>query len=95
MKRFAFKTIIFSLFILLNFILINSIYLGLLMLTDWDCRKRIESLKFNNADFELLALGASTTSCGIDTEYLTDMGIKSYNLALDGATIKTSYFMSR
>lgn len=92
MKRFAFKTIIFSLFIALNFILINSIYLGLLMLTDWDCRKRIESLKFNNPDFELLALGASTTSCGIDTEYLTDMGIKSYNLALDGATIKTSYF---
>ncbi len=92
MRRFAFKTIVFSLFLALNFILINSIYLGLLILTDWDCKKRIESLKFNNADFDLLALGASTTSCGIDTKYLTDIGIKAYNLALDGATIKTSYF---
>jgi hypothetical protein len=91
MKKFAIKVSIFSLIYLSFFILINIIYIGTLALTDWDCQKRIESLKFHNPDFELLVLGASTSSCGIDTEYLTSAGIKSYNLAIGGNSIRTCY----
>lgn len=61
------------------------------MSTDWDFRKRLESLKFNNPDFELLVLGASAAMDAFDTELLTSNGIKSYNLAIDGNTVRTSY----
>jgi len=59
--------------------------------TDFDFKKRFESMNFNNPDFELLVLGASTSLDAFDTELLTSNGIKSYNLAIGGSSIRTSY----
>lgn len=91
MKKLAKRFLIFTGFFLVFSILINSVFLGILALTDWDCIKRIESLKFDNPDYELLVLGASLTEYGIDTELLTSKGIKSFNLSLVGSSVKTSY----
>ena len=74
------------------FSLINLLYLVVIINTDWDFRKRMESINFENPDFGLLVLGASTALDGIDTQYLTSKGIKSYNLALGGSTTKTNYY---
>lgn len=61
------------------------------MLTDWDFRKRLESLNLPAPDFELIVLGSSLPEYGIDTELLTSEGIKSYNLAQIGNPIRSSY----
>lgn len=71
--------------------MINFIFLGIIAFTDWDCKKRLESLKFENPDFELLVLGDSYAEYGVDTELLTSRGIKSYNLALVGNSVRSSY----
>jgi len=61
------------------------------MSTDEGFMKRLQSLKFDNPDFELLVLGTSFAEYGIDTELLTSQGIKSFNLALGGNSLQTSY----
>jgi hypothetical protein len=61
------------------------------MLTDWDFKKRIESMKFENPDFELLVLGNSFPEYGVDTELMTANGIKSYNLGIVGSSDETSF----
>ncbi len=91
MKRFAGKLSSFGLFFGVFFILINFIFLGIIALTDWDCKKRLESIKFENPDFELLVLGDSYAEYGVDAELLTSRGIKSYNLALVGNSVRSSY----
>ena len=68
-------------FFTLFFILINLFYFGIIASTDWDFKKRLESLRFDNPDFELLVIGNSFPGYGIDTEFLTSHGIKSYNLS--------------
>ena len=42
-------------------------------------------------DYDLLVLGASGAMDAVDTEMLTENKIKSYNLAMDGNTIRTCY----
>jgi hypothetical protein len=91
MKTFTRKALYFTLFFLLFSLVLNSIFLGLIATTDWDFIKRRESLNWENPDFELLVLGNSLSEYGIDTELLTSEGIKSFNLALVGSSIKTSY----
>lgn len=91
MKKFVKKVLFFSLFFLLFFIFLNSVFLGILVLTDWDFRKRIESLNFVNPDFELLVLGSSLPEYGIDTELLSAELIKSYNLSLIGNPVRSSF----
>ncbi len=91
MKKFIFKLFYFGIFFTLSFIIINVIFLFSIITTDWGIKKRIESLRFDNPDFELLVLGASTSLDGFDAELLTFNGIKTYNLALGGTTVKTSY----
>lgn len=91
MKRFVKKIFFFSSFFCVLFILYNTLFLGILLLTDWDFKKRLESLNFVNPDFELLVLGSSLPEYGIDTEFLTEHLMKSYNLALHGNPLKTSY----
>lgn len=91
MKRFAVSAFSFLLFFVLFSLVINSIYLGIIMTSDWDFRKRIESIRFKNPDFDLLVLGSSIAQYGVDTELLTTKGIKSYNLALVGSSVKTYY----
>lgn len=91
MRKFVIESLFFILFFSFFAIVINILYLGIIGSTDWEFRKRLEELKFENPDFELLVLGASTALDAIDTELLTSKGIKSYNLALGGNTIRTSY----
>lgn len=59
--------------------------------SDWDFIKRKESLNFQNPDYELLVLGSSLAEYAFDTEILTSEGIRSYNLALVGSSVKTNY----
>jgi hypothetical protein len=91
MKKFARKSLLFTLFFTFFFVLINSIYLGVIALTDWDFMKRLESLRFTNPDFELLVVGNSFPEYGVDAEFLTSQGIKSYNLGIVGSSDETSY----
>lgn len=90
MKRFVKKIFFFSSFFFVLFILYNTLFLGIILLTDWDFKKRLESLNFVNPDYELLVLGSSLPEYGIDTEFLTEHFMKSYNLALHGNPLKTS-----
>lgn len=87
MKRFLYNAAVFSAI----FIIINVFYLTILVLTDWGFKKRIETLNLNNPDFELVVLGNSSAWDGIDTKLLSSSGIKSYNLAIGGSSIKTNY----
>lgn len=91
MKNFIKKSVLFTFLFAIFFVLVNVIYILVIAHTDFDFRKRLESLRFKNPNFELLALGASTTLDGIDTEYLTLAKMNSYNLALGGSTVKTNF----
>ena len=91
MKKFLVKASLFYIYFVAFFIVINVLYAGLLVLTDFNVKKRLEELSFENPDFELLVLGASMASDGIDTKYLSLHGIRSYNLAIDGSNYKTNY----
>lgn len=91
MKKFLIRISNFLFFFLGFFVLINILYLGIIAATDWDFRKRIESIKFTDPDFDLLVLGNSLSQYGFDTELLTSKGIKSYNLAIIGNSDETSF----
>jgi hypothetical protein len=91
MRKFVNKAIFFLLFFIGLSVLINSLYLLLITKTDWNFAKRIESIRWEDPDFELLALGTSLGDYGLDAELLTKEGIKSFNLALVGGSIQTSY----
>jgi hypothetical protein len=91
MKKFIIKSFVFAVFFTVYFILINVIYFGIIATTDFDFIKRWESLKFDNPNFELLVLGASTSMDAIDPELFDSNGIKSYNLAIGGSSIRTNY----
>jgi hypothetical protein len=91
MNKFIKDSLFFVLFFAIFFALVNIFYLGLLVSVDEGFKKRLQSLKFDNPDFELLVLGTSFAEYGIDTEYLTTHGIKSFNLALAGNSFETSY----
>jgi hypothetical protein len=91
MKNVIKKTIFFALFFILFSVIINSVFLTIIAYTDWDFKKRLESLRFDNPDFKLLILGASLAEYGIDTELLTSQGTKSFNLAFVGSSNNTSY----
>jgi len=92
MMRFAGKTLLFMLFFAIFFSMTNFCFLSLLKYTEVNFKKILQSLKFENPDYELLVLGTSFAEYGIDTELITSEGIKSFNLALEGASFKTSYY---
>jgi hypothetical protein len=85
-KKFIFKVSVF----ISIFILINALYLALVAFTDWNFKKRIESLTFKDPSFDVLILGNSLAMDGFDTELMTSSGLKSYNLAIGGSSLKTS-----
>jgi len=91
MKKFIRKSFLFALFFIALSVLINAIFLVVIFTTDWDFVKRLESLRFENPDFKMLVLGSSLAEYGIDTELLTSNGVKSYNLALVGSSVRTNY----
>jgi hypothetical protein len=86
MKKFLYKSSVF----ILIFVVINALYLALIAFTDWNFKKRIESLTFKNPEFDVLILGNSLAMDGFDTELMTSAGLKSYNLAIGGSSLKTS-----
>jgi len=91
MKNIIVRLIYFLLFFSVFSIVINSVFLIVITSTDWDFRKRTESLQFESPDHDLLVLGSSLAEYGIDTELLTKKGINSFNLALTGSSVKTNY----
>jgi hypothetical protein len=91
MNKFLIRLSVCSFFFMIYFSIINLLFLGIIVYTDFDFRKRLETLKFENPNFELLVLGKSLALDGIDTELLTSNGIKSYNLALGGSSLRSNY----
>jgi len=90
MRKFVKKALFFLLFFIVLSVLINSVYLLIITRSDWNFAKRIESIRWDNPDFELLAFGTSLADYGLDAELLTREGVKSFNLALVGGSILTS-----
>ncbi len=88
MKSFIVKSLLFLLYFALFFVIVNASYTILLIKTDYNFKKRIETLKFENPDYKLLGFGASTMLDALDAELLCKYDIKSYNLAIDGNTVK-------
>lgn len=91
MKKFLLRSAGFAAFLIVFFILLNAIYVAVLTSASFNVKNRLESLRFDNPDYKLLVLGASTTSDGVDTKLLSENGFKSYNLAIGGSTVRTSY----
>jgi hypothetical protein len=91
MNKFLTRLSVCSFFFIIFFSTINLLFLGIIVFTDFDFRKRLETLNFENPNFELLVLGKSLALDGIDTEFLTSNGIKSYNLALGGSSLRSNY----
>lgn len=91
MRKFAKKTLYFLLFFLAFSLVLNSIYLWVIATTDWNFAKRIESIRWEDPDFEAIILGTSLADFGVDAELLTKNGLKSFNLALVGGTMRTNY----
>ncbi len=92
MREYIKKVITFSVFFVSFFMLVNLIFTIILIKTDWDVRKRIESINFKDPKFDLLVLGNSLSEYGVDTELLTSYGVRAYNLSLIGNPVSTSYF---
>lgn len=91
MRNLAKKALYFLLFFIAFSIVMNSIYLLVIARTDWNFAKRIESLRWDNPDFEAVVLGTSLADYGVDAQLLTDNGLKSFNLALVGGSMRTNY----
>lgn len=85
------KSVLFVVFFALFTLVINGLFLAVIANTDWEYIKRRETLNFQEPTFDLLVVGTSLAEYGIDTKYLTEKGIESYNMSLVGSSIKTSY----
>lgn len=83
MYRFLLKIFFFVVAVLVC----NALYLVIVIKTDFNFKKRLETLNFENPTYELLVLGNSLALDGIDTELLTENGYDSYNMALAGSSI--------
>lgn len=92
MSGYIRKVIIFGIFFFSFFVLVNLVFTIILIKTDWDVKKRIESINFIDPGFDLLVLGNSLSEYGVDTELLTSYGIRAYNLSIIGNPVSTSYF---
>ncbi len=90
MKKFVIKLVCFLGFFALFFVLINIIFLASIAKTDYDFKKRLESIKFEDPVFDLLVLGASTAEDAFDAELFKANGFSCYNLAIGGSTIRTN-----
>jgi hypothetical protein len=95
MRSFFSRVIQFVILFLLFFILINGIFLLVIIKTDWDFTKRLESLNLTEPNFSLLVFGSSLSQYGVDTELLTKKGIESYNMAMVGSSAKTNFIQLR
>lgn len=79
-----------SLFIII-IIFFNIAYLKYLKEYDLEFNKTVEISKMKGRAFDCIVLGNSVVYDGIDTEYLTNQGLSSYNFALGGENLKSNY----
>lgn len=86
MKRFLKKCFL----VVVIIIGINLVSFGFLLLFSPGFKKINESSTFKNKEFDLLVFGNSMALDGIDTQYLTQNGIKSYDFAVAGGHISTA-----
>ena len=91
MSKFLLRSARFVGFFLVFSVLINALYLVFISTGSFNVRNRLISMRFDNPDYDLLVLGASTTSDGVDSELLTERGFKAYNLAIGGSNVRTSF----
>jgi len=91
MKKFILKGIYFGLFFLLFSVIVNGIFMVLIVKTDWDFMKRLESLRWEDPRYEVLILGTSLSEYGVDAELMTSKGIPTFNLSFVGSSLKTNY----
>ena len=91
MRKFIIKIILFSTL----FLSVNAFYLYVLKRVDWNLNKRTEAINLTEPKNDILVLGNSLAMDGIDAELMTKSGFPTYNLALGGASIRTSEFQLR
>ena len=89
MKKFLLRASGFVAFFIVFFVLLNAVFFAVITSASWSFKNRLESLRFDNPDYDLLVLGASTTGDGVDAELLKVNGIKSYNMAIGGSNVTT------
>lgn len=86
MKRFLIKCLVF-----LGIVIgANILFLILLLQYVPGFNKVHEMSKFKDKDYDLIVLGNSMALDGIDASYISEQGIKSYNLSLGGIHISTT-----
>lgn len=85
MTKFILKTVLF----LFLFLALNMCYLWILQNVDWNFSKRMEALNLKNPNYDVLVLGNSLAMDGIDTGYMSENNLPSYNLAVGGSSIAT------
>lgn len=91
MKAFLLKALYFGLYFLLFSVIVNGIFLLLIAKTDWDFIKRLESLRWEDPQYDVLILGTSLSEYGVDAELMTSKGIPTFNLSMVGSSNKTNY----
>jgi len=89
-KIYIYRILKFSAYAFVVFVLLNFLYFEIVVKKNLRFINRMESITFDNPDFDVLVLGASTAFDAFDTGFLTSNGIKSYNLAMGGVTARAS-----
>lgn len=87
MKKILLKIIVFISILLL----LNVAYLFLIQEFVWDFKKSTKFHSLKNENYQCLVMGNSVALDGIDTAFLTKQGISSFNIALEGANLKTNF----
>lgn len=86
MKNFFVRIFLFF----LGFVVLNVAFFLIVYAFDFTLQKRIESITFNEPKYDVLILGNSLALDGFDAGLMKTYGIEAYNLALGGASLKTS-----
>lgn len=86
MKKFLKKCLVFLGIV----VIVNLLFLFLLLNFAPGFKKVYEMSKFQNKDFDLIVLGNSMALDGVDANYISEKGIKTYNLAVAGNHVPTT-----
>ncbi len=69
----------------------NILFIKYLKDYDYEFKKTFWFKNLSNTYFDCLIFGNSSAFDGLDAEYLSQKGLSSFNMALDGASIKSNY----
>jgi hypothetical protein len=73
--------------------LLNILYLGLLLGCSPNFKKTHEISNFQKQNYDVLVFGNSMALDGIDANYMTERGIKTYNMAIAGSHVSNSLLL--